>query len=251
LGIPFDDVQKRHSIMRTLLSIGILSLTLSSITAGGTATLDHAQWDAALKRNVSSSGLVNYTGFKFDADFREYLLTLEGTHPDNSWSKNEKMAYWINAYNAFTVKLIVDNLPLSSIKDIDGPWDKEFIQIEGNSYSLNDIEHKILRPVYKDPRIHFAVNCASGGCPPLLNGAFKASSLNAQLEKVTRAFVNNKAHNQISEGNGKLSEIFNWFNDDFKSKGGVVAFINSYSTVKMNDGASLSYYDYDWSLNGK
>lgn len=237
--------------MRALLFIAILSLSLSSIQAGGSPVPDHSGWDKSLKRNVSASGVVNYGGFAADADFKNYLLTLAGTHPDESWSRNEQMAYWINAYNAFTVKLIVDHMPLKSIKDIEGPWDKKFIQIEGKAYSLNDIEHQILRPVYKDPRIHFAVNCASGGCPPLLNASFKAKSLDEQLDQVSRAFVNSASHNQISTSAVSISEIFNWFKDDFKAGGGVIAFLNSHSKTPISADAAISYNTYDWTLNGK
>ena len=141
----------------------------------------HEKWDNLLKEFVSNSGKVNYKGIKaVEGKLDDYLQILTENPVQTNWSKNEKMAYWINAYNAFTVKLIVKNYPVSSIMKLHNgkPWDVKWIQLGNKTYSLNEIEHRILRPKYKDARIHFAVNCAAKSCPPLLNRAWKAENLN-------------------------------------------------------------------------
>ena len=129
-----------------------------------TRTISHSVFDTLLHRHVSE-GKVDYKGFQKDSVlFNRYTRILRANHPGENWTKDEKMAYWINAYNAFTIELILKNYPVKSIKDISSPWDQEFIQIRENLYSLNNIEHEILRPM-GDARIHFAIVCASYSCP--------------------------------------------------------------------------------------
>ena len=158
------------------------------------------------------------------------------------------MAYWINAYNAFTVKLILKNYPISSITKLDSgkPWDVKWIKLGEKTYSLNNIEHDILRPTYKDARIHFAVNCAAKSCPPLLNKAWTANNLNATLDKQTKTFINNATFNEIGADVVKLSKIFEWYKVDF---GDLIEYINKYSTVKVNQDATIEFVDYNWALN--
>jgi len=209
----------------------------------------HAPFDALLKKHVSSSGKVNYKGFKSDeSKLNAYLNQLEGTPIDKGWSKNKKMAYWINAYNAYTIKLILNNYPISSIQKLEGgkPWDKKWIKLDGRTLSLNNIENDILRPTYKDARIHFAVNCAAKSCPPLLNQAWTASNLNANFEKQAKAFINNSKFNNISGSKVEVSKIFDWYGEDF---GDLRSYLNKYSNDKINAGTSIQYMDYDWSLN--
>lgn len=235
--------------MRNISLALVLLMSLALPAIGGTAAPNHSEWTSLLQRHVTRTGEVDYAGFNADKQFGAYLLILEGSHPDASWSRNEQMAYWINAYNAFTIKLINDNMPIKSIKDIEKPWDKQFIRIEGKSYSLNHIENQILRPDFNDPRIHFAINCASKSCPPLMNRAFTASSLESQLEKVTRAFVNDGRFNKLAGGDVRISPIFDWFSGDFETKGGVREFINRYSSTPIDRDNMFKYTDYDWSLN--
>lgn len=223
--------------------------------------IEHGAWTDLLQKHVSDQGNVNYAAFVQDSlALNDYLQTLQTNHPnENNWSKNEQLAYWINAYNAFTVKLICDNYPVKSIKDIGSgpnipfvntPWDIKFIKIEDQTYDLNDIEHGIIRGNFAEPRIHFAVNCASVSCPALLNKAFEAATLDTQLDKVARSFINNPAKNSIKENQVQLSKIFSWFSGDFTQKAeSVSAFINQYAEQKIPDDASLEYLDYDWNLN--
>jgi len=210
--------------------------------------ISHSVFDTLLHRHVSE-GKVNYQGFQKDSVlFKRYTRTLKANHPGENWTKNEKMAYWINAYNAFTIELILKNYPVKSIKDISSPWDQNFIQIRENLYSLGNIEHEILRPM-GDARIHFSIVCASYSCPELRSEAFRSKKLNAQLEDQAKAFVNDANRNKIAENKMEISEIFNWFSSDFDSEGGVEKFIRKYSDKTLADKIKMSYLDYNWKLN--
>lgn len=209
---------------------------------------DHSPWNQMLSTYVNGKGRVNYVGIKKnEAKLDAYLATLAKEIPASDWSRSEAMAYWINAYNAYTVKLILNNHPLGSITDLDGgdPWKVKWIKLAGKTYSLNNIEHDILRPKYKDPRIHFAVVCAAKSCPPIANRAFTAANLNSLLQSSTRAFINNSAFNQ-TKGTLKISKIFDWYKEDF---GDVTAYLNKYLSVKIEGNPDVGFMDYDWSLN--
>ncbi|MBK7938099.1 MAG: DUF547 domain-containing protein [Lewinellaceae bacterium] len=218
----------------------------------------HEAWDALVKKHVRQDGFVDYKGFIRDSnDLNGYLRLLESAHPnDKNWTRNEQMAYWINAYNAYTVQLILRNYPVSSIKDIkkgvafvNSVWDIKFIKIQGFMYDLNNIEHNILRAVYKDARIHAAINCASWSCPRLLGEAYTAANLDKQLDAAMRSFVNDPARNRIRADKAEISEIFKWFKGDFERGGNLRDFLNRYSDVKITDKTDISHIDYDWRLN--
>ncbi|MFN0213884.1 MAG: DUF547 domain-containing protein [Saprospiraceae bacterium] len=219
----------------------------------------HEIWADLLRKHVGVDGNVNYKGFIRDsAELNRYLKLLETAHPsDKGWTVQEQMAYWINAYNAYTIALIVRNYPVESIKDIkrglpfiNSVWDIKFITIQGYTYDLNNIEHNILRPVFKDARIHAAINCASYSCPRLLNEAYTAEYLENQLDKSMRDFVNDPLRNQITAEKAKISEIFKWFKGDFeRDAGSVRAYLNRYATVKLTDKTTISHLDYQWTLN--
>ncbi|MBK8501528.1 MAG: DUF547 domain-containing protein [Saprospiraceae bacterium] len=220
--------------------------------------ISHDIWDQLLKKHVSAEGLVDYKGFlKDSAQLNVYLDLLQATSPEKAWPKEKEMAYWINAYNAFTVKLILDHYPVSSIKDIkkgipfvNTVWDIKFINIQGKKFDLNNIEHGILRKKFEDARIHAAVNCASISCPKLRNEAFTPEKLESQLEDSMRKFINDPSHNQVRNDKAEVSAIFNWFTSDFKADAGSLHnFINRYSNIKMEAGAKISYLDYNWNLN--
>lgn len=225
-----------------------------------TSPPSHKAWNELLKANVNLDGTVNYEGFINEkAKLETYLKSISENAPDRkTWSKDEQLAYWINAYNAFTVKLIVDNYPVESIKDL-GPklkiplikdvWHYKFFTIGGQESSLDEIEHSILRKEFEEPRIHFAINCASVSCPPLLNEAFEASTINTQLDKVARGFINDSSRNKITPEAVHISSIFSWFKGDFTENGSVIDFLNQYSKFKIKADAKVSYLDYDWNLN--
>lgn len=213
------------------------------------ATVSHQTWDALLQKYISNSGKVNYKGLKSEeAILDTYLDFLSKNVPTKSTGRKTAMAYWINAYNAFTIKLILKNYPVKSIMDINGgkAWDLKFIKLGGKTYTLNDIEHKILRPTFKDARIHFAVNCAAKSCPPISNHAWTAANLESTLEQKAKAFINNTKYNEISAQKVKLSNIFNWYKEDF---GDLIAFLNKYSNTPIDKGAKISFIDYNWALN--
>lgn len=212
-------------------------------------TMNHAKWNALLQKNVSKSGHVNYKGFQKDSNqLQAYLSELSANVPTKSWSKNATLAYWINAYNAYTVKLILDNYPTKSIKDINDPWGKKFFSLGDKKYSLEEIEHEILRKM-EEPRIHFAINCASFSCPNLLNEAYSETKLEQQLTASAKNFINDKTKNTITANKIEISKIFDWFAGDFKKKGSVIDFLNQYSTVKISKKAKINYKEYNWSLN--
>ncbi len=208
----------------------------------------HSTWVTILPKYVSESGNVNYRGFASDKSFPSYLKALSEHPPQDNWSREDQLAYWINVYNAFTIKLINDNYPLQSIKDIKNPWDYRFIKIGPKWHTLNDVEHKILRKM-DEPRIHFAINCASVSCPKLLNVAFLPETLESQLTDVTKDFLSDTSRNNISENSIQISKIFRWFGKDFKKDGSLIDFLNRYTEVSISDKAKVSYKDYDWNLN--
>lgn len=210
--------------------------------------LTHVSWDGLLRKYVSATGKVNYKGIKADKKFETYLQLLKDNPMQDGWSRNKKMAYLINAYNAFTIKLVADNYPVGSITNLHGgkPWDHKWIKLGDKTYTLNDLEHKILRPQFNDARIHFAVNCAAASCPPVLNRAWTASNLNSNLDKQTKLFINNAAFNNIDEKQVELSKIFEWYKEDF---GDLITYINKYSNTKVKDNAKVSFREYDWALN--
>ena len=220
----------------------------AEVWAGGTDAVSHELWNGILEQHVSLSGEVDYIGIKGDGRFQDYLTLVSSVHPDDGWSKGEQLAYWINVYNAFTIAKVLAHWPLNSIKDIDGVWDDEFIIIEKATYSLNGIEHDIIRARFKDARIHFALNCAAISCPPLWNRAFSAKGLDSELEARTRRFIAKDDRNRISEDSIELSRIFEWYAEDF---GNVREYISRYSEASIDDSQSIRYLEYDWTLNKK
>ncbi len=213
-------------------------------------TVEHTAFDALLQQYVDAKGRVNYTALKkAESQLDAYLTTLAAAAPTSTWARNEALAYWINAYNAATLKLILKNWPLKSITDLHGgkPWDVQWILLGGKTYSLNQIEHDIIRPTFQDARIHFAVNCAAKSCPPLHNRAFTAAKVNVTLQQLSRSFINNSQYNEIAGGEAQLSKLFEWYASDF---GKLRAYLNQYLATPLQEDASISYKEYDWALNG-
>lgn len=232
--------------------------------------VDHALFDSLLVEFVNEDGLVDYAGIKEHHALDDYLTVLSNTNPDEL-SEMDAIAFWINAYNAYTIKLIVDNYPVGSIREIspfrikglrlaipkiNSPFEYELAQINGESLSLDDIEHGILRKRFDEPRIHFALVCASISCPPLRREAFTGESLNHQLDDQARLFLTDTTKNDISEeGPLYLSKIFDWFQGDFAdSKKGLQVYLSQYFEGSIRDQLAsgtykIKYLNYDWSLN--
>ena len=224
------------------------------------SAFDHSAYDKLLKKHVTGQGLVDYKGFKADeAAFNQYLALLSKAPPAAGWSKAEQMAYWINAYNAYTIRLILDHYPVQSIKDIGSkikipfvttPWAAKFFSIGDKKMSLDNIEHGILRKKFDDPRIHFALVCASISCPRLRNEAYTPAQLEKQLDDQGHDFLNNPAKNKITKANAQLSKYFDWYKGDWEKNGqSVVQWVNRYAATKIDAGTKVSYLDYNWSLN--
>lgn len=245
-----------------------LIMTLLGLSACGVSTdlgesdalpPEHTLWTTLLQTHVSENGRVDYKGFKADSiRLYTYLNTLSTHAPADSWSRAERLVYWINAYNAFTVQLIVENYPLQSIQDlhpklyvpmVNSVWHRKFFKINGQPMTLNAIEHKILRKEFNEPRIHFAIVCASESCPQLLNHAYVADRIDEQLTVQARAFINDPKRNKISEDTLELSSIFSWFKGDFTRNGSLKEYIGKYTDITIQSSAKISYLDYDWSLN--
>lgn len=225
-------------------------LFLLFLLCSGLNAQDYSALDKILAKYVSQSGTVDYTGLKADkTELNNVYNALTGVNPATITNKDAQLAFWINLYNVATLKLIVDNYPLKSIMDLDKgkPWDVKRVSVAGKSYSLNDIENTKIR-TFKDPRIHFAVNCAAKSCPPLLNAAFTPGKLNAQLESQTKKFINNAKSTSLSPGKAVISKIFDWYKEDF---GNVIAFIKKYSSTNVGADVKITYQEYDWSLNSK
>jgi hypothetical protein len=246
------------------LKISILLILFLTKSTGGKVTttksneslavdtvwqVDHSAWDVLLKKHVADTGNVDYKGFTKDISaLEQYLEYLAGNRPADKASKPEKLAYYINLYNAATVKLILDHYPTKSIKDIKNPWGKEIVQMGGEKISLGDLEHKILRRM-EEPRIHFAINCASNSCPKLWNTAFTASNLEELLEQTAKDFINDPNKNVLTKEKADLSEIFNWYKKDFTQNGSLIDYLNKYADVKLTSNTKISYLNYNWELN--
>lgn len=221
----------------------------NAVIAIVTPSIDHTALNTLLVNHVSPQGHVNYDSIKKNwSALRDYIASLGEQLPEDSWSQEEKLAYWMNAYNAMTIDLILRNYPTGSIKDIKDPWDQRLWKLGTKWYNLNEIEHQILRKM-GDARIHFGINCASFSCPPLLNEAFTADKVDSQLEQLAISFVNDSKRNTITADRVDISKIFTWFSKDFKTDGSVVDFLNKYANTQINDNAKVRYMDYDWNLN--
>ncbi|MDX2070460.1 MAG: DUF547 domain-containing protein [Haliscomenobacter sp.] len=256
-------MKKQVFLITRLMVLAMVWLSASNCVAirrnTNSSPINHDRWDQLVKKHVKDDGFVDYKGFVRDSnELNSYLDQLSAVHPnDKSWSRNEQMAYWINAYNAFTIKLIVNNYPVESIKDIkkgiafvNSVWDIKFIKIQGFTYDLNNIEHNILRPVFKDARVHAAVNCASFSCPRLRQEAYTPEKLDSQLDDAMKKFLADPLRNNITAEKVEISEIFKWFKGDFdRDAGSLIAYINKFSAQKISAQTELKYLDYNWALN--
>ena len=213
-------------------------------------------FDSLLQKNVDKTGRVDYQSLKNNETLLDnYLAYIQNNEPTKEWSSNKKKAFWINTYNAYTIKIILNNYPLKSIRDIkiDGKtaWKIPFVKIGQKRYTLDQIEHKILRKKFNDPRIHVGINCASVSCPRLWNFAFTEDNIAYSLDNLMKVFINDTTRNKISKKNVALSEIFNWFSKDFIKNGTIINYLNTYAAIKISEKASIKYLTYDWSLNKK
>lgn len=250
-------------LVQLLIFAFLNTCSLSDSKKAGGNSPDHAAWDALLQKHVAANGDVDYKGFKKDqAKLDAYLKQLSNTDA-SSLPENERLAYWINAYNAFTVDLVVQHYPVKSIKDIRNAktlvakavgdkqvWiEKLRYRFNGEELSLYNIENRKLLKELFDPRIHFAINCASYSCPRLWNRAFTAANVQQAMTMLARDFINDTRKNKISRNQAQLSEIFNWYKGDFTRQGALIAYLNTYSQIKLSPNARISFIPYNWNLN--
>ncbi len=259
--------------IKTLL-INTVHCVVCWLMLGSSAFADIMQttqpWDKLLKKN-SLNGQINYESIKLDDDLLKASvkgIEMVSQEEFDSLSKNELMSFWINAYNIGVVKTIVEHYPIkkgfglnavrypaNSIQQIDQVWDRPVLTILGKNLSLNDIENKILRPQFNDPRIHFAIVCASIGCPSIRSEAFTAENLDKQLLEQIQLFLSdpNKVRYDTQKNILFLSPIFKWFMEDFDQSGGVIAFVMKYKINGlfdvMTEKTKIQWLGYDWSLN--
>jgi hypothetical protein len=230
-------------------------------------SINHSLWGNLLSRHVRKSNrgvnLVDYRGFSA-ADrtmLADYIAILTGVSI-SQFNRDQQLAYWINLYNALTVQVVLDHYPVDSIRDINispglftiGPWDKTLISIEGEDLTLNDIEHRILRPIWRDPRIHYAVNCASIGCPDLRDRAYPATGIDKLLDQAATAYVNDPRGVSVVDGKVSVSKIYDWFIEDFGgSEETVLRHLQQYAApelaARLEAIGKLSDVHYDWSIN--
>jgi Protein of unknown function, DUF547 len=261
----------------TMKRLLVLLLTLL-FTGGAFAQFDHGYtaWDGLVKKHVrwlpdNKQSRVDYAGFKADrAELKKVLDAMSAVPKTefDGFSRDQRMAFLINAYNGFTVELILTKYPdLKSIKDlgsfVQSPWKKKFFTLLGGEQHLDWIEHEQLRPKYNDPRVHAAVNCASIGCPALRNEAFTAAKLEAQLEDGMARFMGDRTRNRVKDGEVQVSSIFKWFREDFEKghKGfSKVEDVFAKYAAQLSDNAdeqaklraktlAVDHLSYDWSLN--
>jgi hypothetical protein len=267
--------------MRSAICAGLVALISFSAIAGPKAELwerwtkhddgnktviDHTAWNDFLGAYVKVGKSINRVAYRAVTageknKLADYLKKMQGTEV-SKLARTEQRAYWINLYNATTLKTILDHYPVESILKINispgafakGPWGKKLLKIEGEDVSLDDIEHRILRPIWKDPRTHYAVNCASIGCPNLAERAWSADKLEQMLDAGARAYVNHPRGAKVENGRLTVSSIYIWFKPDFGGNdAGVIAHLKKYADPDLANllkGVSrLSDDVYDWSLN--
>jgi hypothetical protein len=231
---------------------------------GSTAHIDHSAWSAFLRKYLVAGDINRLHYARVTAEDRQNLDSyIDGLRalPISRYDRREQLAYWINLYNALTVRLVLDHYPVHSIRDIDispglfasGPWDKDLIVVEGERLSLNDIENRILRPIWNDARLHYVLNCAARGCPNLQPRAFAADDAERLLDQAARGFINTRAV-RVRHGKLIVSSIYDWFTEDFGGgETGVLDHLRRYAlpplASKLASFDKIDGTDYDWSLN--
>lgn len=255
---------QRSGWLKVAAVCGLISMAASG--AAHAQQVDHAAFDELLHRNVNGRGLVDYDAFARSAAFASYLDQLARTVP-RTLPEADRLAFWINAYNAYTIALINRHGERRSIRNINrtlgfirakGPWSERIALIGGEAYTLDEIEQEIIRKRFKEPRIHFALVCAAKGCPPLRQEAYVGATLNAQLDDQARAFLRESpGKNRIDVASGvvTLSRIFDWYGSDFGASSAEIGrnlsryFTGAERDLLASGDFRLRFSEYDWSLN--
>jgi hypothetical protein len=261
--------------MRAFRSISCALALWSMTSMASAAGMDNAPWDGLLQRHVKvldggHATQVDYVGLRAEqALLRDYLAATAAVTPAEfaTWSKAEQLAFLINVYNASTVALVLSGEPqIASIKELGSllrsPWKQRFIKLLGETRSLDELEHGLIRGEqgYQEPRIHFAVNCASIGCPALRNEAYNGAALDAQLADAQRDFLSDRSRNRLTGQTLQVSSIFKWYGDDFALNGqGLAGYLASQAEALglapnqvqqlLDEHIEIEFLDYDWQLN--
>ena len=275
-GAAFGALSISTGLSATVPAYADMAEKFGKFSKGASASVDHAVWDRLLQKYVvvgENGGLnrVRYAAFKTEGhrQLKDYIRQLEGVRLA-TLDRGEQFAFWANLYNAKTIDIVLDHYPVTSIRNITitggvfnflkksvgagGPWKAKVVTVGGQRLSLDNIEHDIMRRVFRDPRVHYAVNCASIGCPNLQAQAFTGARLNAMLDKGARDFINDTRGMQIVGDRVQVSSIYKWFVSDFGgSDQGVLSHIRKYAMPKLQKKlagvTSISDYAYDWRLN--
>ncbi len=267
-------IHKQLIRLLALFTIAILPLShanaitkqWSSNVPSSQTVLDHSPWDKLLKTYIDTQRDNKFAYHSVSAtdkaSLKQYLSQLESINP-LKLNQDEQYAYWVNLYNAKTIDIVLDHYPVSSIRKISlganifskGPWKAKVISINNKKLSLDDIEHKILRPIWKDPRTHYAVNCASVGCPNLANTAYTSTNKEQLLNTGASKFINSKKGVEVKGSTLYLSKIYSWFKADFgESKENILKHLSKYAegskVQALNNKDASVKYRYNWSLNG-
>ncbi len=234
------------------------------------------KYNDLLKKHVQTNGFINYKAID-TVSLPSFLSYFENTTPEESWSINKRKAFWLNAYNAYTLKIILTNYPPKKEMDVKEDnketntigftitnttkpsityikkkgkdvWNISFAKIGGKTYTLNQIEHGIIRKKFNDGRIHVALNAGSISGPSLVNYAFTEDNVEESLEKLMKEFINDTSKNKIKPDSVQLSKVFEWYPEDFEM-GDIILFLNKYSSTKINQEATISFLEYNWNLN--
>ncbi len=251
---------QRIAFISALIVMAVTVLFFTAPVTAQAGSIDNSIYARLLDKHVQG-GLVDYKGLKADqAELEKYLGILAEVKVP-ALSENEAFAYFINVYNAWTLKLILDNYPgIDSIKDIGsffkGPWSIEFVKLRNKTVTLDDVEHEIMRPRFQDPRLHFVVNCASMGCPRLHDAPFEAETLDATLDMLTSKNINDPYFNSFSNGELKLVKVFDWYGEDWGGEQDKIAFVRRYAKGELqrklenwSGEIDVDYMDWNWALN--
>lgn len=235
--------------MKKLLFTAILFFTLSNSFS---QYVNYYFFEEFLNKYVSKEGYVDYDAiYENQNDLNYVIKRFEEVTILKGWTESDILAHWTNVYNAYSIKLIVNSFPVNSIRDLEDAFDLEYIPYQKKKISLNYIEKEILSKTL-DARIHFAINCASLSCPNINRIPFYGDTIYEQLDLAAKKFVNDMTKNAISKREIKISKVFDWFSEDFlKDEKSIIAYINKYSDTKIKDDATITYLDYNWSLNSQ
>ncbi len=227
----------------------ILILLLLGVVNSFGQKVNYFYYNNFLLKYVTDNGVVDYDKiYKNKADLQEIVNKFDKIKPNIYWSNKENLAFWINVYNLYSIKLVIDNYPVKSIKEINNAWKKDFIVFNGSPVSLDYIDEKILRPL-GDPRYHFAINCTSYSCPAFLNEAYDYEKIDSQLENAAVIFINDVTKNEITQRSANISKVFDWYKSDFTTKGSLIEFLNKFSKTAIKNDALITFGEYNWKLS--